>query len=276
MARPFAEQAGLARSLSDDVLRGLRTAAREALLPHYRNLAADDIGDKGHEELVTVADRKSEVLLSDLLTALLPEAVIVGEEAADADPSLLSRLGAPLCWIIDPLDGTANFARGYGPFGIMVALASEGRPIGGWIFEPLSERASWAVLGHGAHGHRLHHSVPERSKTQIAVSELLKKQEGLFKSVESRLSGNFDLVEMPRCAAYQYPAMIRREVPASMFYRTLPWDHAAGALLVAESGGKVARLDGSSYLVTDERTGLLAAVSPGLWDRIMSALNGTA
>lgn len=276
MAKPFAEQAGLAQSLSADVLRGLRTAAEEALLPYYRRLSDDDISDKGQEEPVTIADRKSEVLLSDLLTALLPEAVIVGEEAADADPSLLSRLGAPLCWIIDPLDGTANFARGHGPFGIMVALASEGRPIGGWILEPLSERVSWAVLGHGAHGHCPQHPSSGRGKTQIAVSDLLKKQESLFRTVESRLSGSFDLVEMPRCAAYQYPAMSRQEVAASIFHRTLPWDHAAGALLLAESGGKVARFDGSPYLVTDERTGLLAAGSPALHDRIILALNGAA
>ena len=111
-------------------------AADRAILPRFGKLLEGDKHEKALDELVTIADRDSEQILAEGLRRLIPNASIVGEEAADADPSILDALGDELCWIIDPLDGTANFAEGRGPFGILVALASEGSPIGGWIFDP--------------------------------------------------------------------------------------------------------------------------------------------
>ena len=114
-------------------LTGLKppTAAEKVV-----ELWREQIEAKAADDAVTVADHAAEAILSDLLGKLLPEAAIVGEEAAHADPAVLDRLGDALCWIIDPLDGTNNFAAGKPPFGILLALAERGETIAGWIYDP--------------------------------------------------------------------------------------------------------------------------------------------
>jgi fructose-1,6-bisphosphatase/inositol monophosphatase family enzyme len=84
--------------------------------------------------------------------------------------------------------------------------------------------------------------------------------------IRQRADGHFQVVDIPRCAAEQYPRLVLGQNDISIFVRTLPWDHAAGTLFVNEAGGRCARLDGSPYLVGDDRKGLLGASSPRLWD----------
>ena len=74
------------------------------------------------------------------------------------------------------------------------------------------------------------------------------------------------MVDIPRCAAEQYPRLALGVNDLSVFERTLAWDHAAGVLFLNEAGGKAAREDGSPYRVDDHRRGLIAAASPALWD----------
>lgn len=244
-------------------------AAERAILPRYRALKAADVREKAADELVTVADRESEAILSDGLSRILAEAAIVGEEAVDADRSLLDDLGNALCWIIDPLDGTGNYVSGDGPFGILVALAERGTPVGGWILDPLSGRFVAALKGEGTFldGRRVHAQGSGSSIPIAAISPLLAKnreRETLLRAVQS----DFELVEIPRCAAEQYPAMILGRSDVALFERTLPWDHAAGVLCLTESGGIASRLDGTPYRVDDGRVGLVAASTAEMWARV--------
>jgi len=81
------------------------------------------------------------------------------------------------------------------------------------------------------------------------------------------IAPHYRLVDIPRCAAEQYPRLVLGDNDVSVFERTLPWDHAAGVLFLNEAGGKAARPDGSAYRVDDyDRPGLLGAASPRLWD----------
>src|SRR3546814_18994566 len=77
--------------------------------------------------------------------------------------------------------------------------------------------------------------------------------------VRRRSDAIFRLVDIPRCAAEQYPRLVLGQNDVSVFARTLPWDHAAGTLFVNEAGGRCQRLDGSPYMVGDLRRGLLGA-----------------
>ncbi len=81
---------------------------------------------------------------------IIPEAGIVGEEAVSADPSLLDDLGNGLKWLIDPIDGTGNFASGKPPFGLMIALIDNGIVQASWMLDPLTDRLCCAALGGGA------------------------------------------------------------------------------------------------------------------------------
>ena len=132
----------------------MREAAERAILPRYRTLAAHEIVTKSAydamTDVVTIADHEAEAILGEGLARLLPEASIVGEEAVEADPAVLERLGDALCWIVDPLDGTNNFAAGKPPFGILIALAEYGETIAGWIYDVLTGRFCHATRDGGA------------------------------------------------------------------------------------------------------------------------------
>ena len=262
-------------ALADAVEALMRRAAREAILPRYQHLAAGEIIEKATDDLVTVADREAEALLAEGLAALLPEAVIVGEEAVHADPAVAARLGDPLCWIIDPLDGTNNFARGQPPFGVLVALAAHGEAVAGFILDPLTGRFCHALRGGGAFidGARVTARTTGEAPPVAAIS-LLFADPVRRAALQQRIAPHYRLADIPRCAAEQYPRLVLGVNDLSVFERTLAWDHAAGALFLNEAGGKVARKDGSAYRVDDDRRGMIAAATPALWEELAERMAG--
>jgi fructose-1,6-bisphosphatase/inositol monophosphatase family enzyme len=83
------------------------------------------------------------------------------------------------------------------------------------------------------------------------------------------------VVDIPRCAAEQYPRIVLGINDVSIFERTLAWDHAAGVLFVNEAGGRAARPDGSAYRVDNHlQPGLIAAASPALFEQMAGHLAG--
>lgn len=262
-------------SLKEPVADLIRTVAAEVILPRFQNLAAHEVIEKAANDLVTIADRESEARLSEGLARLLPEASIVGEEASAADPSLLAALSDRLCWIIDPIDGTGNFAAGRATFGVMVALTERGETIAGWIYDPLSERLCHSERGKGAtiNGERIEARTSGAAVPVAGISTLfLDAQERA--EMEARASGKLDLVGIPRCAAEQYPRIVLGQNDLALFKRTLAWDHAAGVLFLNEAGGMACRYDGSPYLAASNEDGMLAAASPAMWDKAARILFG--
>ena len=258
----------------------MREASERAILPRYQALAAHEVTDKAADDVVTVADHEAEAILTERLAALLPEAAIVGEEAAHDDPSVLDHLSRPLTWIVDPLDGTNNFAAGKPPFGVLVALAQDGETVGGWILDSLTGRFCHAVHGGGAFidGER----VTARTSGQeppIAAISLIFMDPTKREAIRTHIAPCYSLVDIPRCAAEQYPRLVLGQNDVSIFERTCAWDHAAGVLFLNEAGGKVMRPDGSAYRVDGgDYQGLLGASSPSLWDDLayrMAQLEGT-
>lgn len=246
----------------------MREASERAILPHYQSLAASEIDNKAVDDVVTIADREAEALLTQRLSALLPEAAVVGEEAVFEDASVMERLKDGLCWIVDPVDGTNNFAAGKPPFGVIVALADRGEILGGWILDCLSGRFCHAGLGTGAwiDGERITARTTGESPPVAAISTIF-LDEGARGKVLTHIAPHYRLVDIPRCAAEQYPRLLLGTNDISVFNRTLPWDHAAGVLLLNEAGGKAARPDGSAYRADEyERRDLIGASSPALWD----------
>jgi len=252
----------------------MRYAAERSMLPRFRQLAAHEVEMKGADDPVTIVDREVEAFLTEALTRLAPGVAVVGEEAVHADKAVLDHLTGQ-CWIIDPLDGTANFAEGKEPFGIIIALADAGRAVAGWIYDPNKDRFCHARAGEGAfvNGERITARTTGREPQVTAVSRLfLSPEESAM--VDAKLAPHYTLVDIPRCAAEQYPRLALGENDISTFQRTLAWDHAAGVLWLNEAGGKAARLDGSDYRVDEtDKSGLVGASSPAIWDEFARRLN---
>lgn len=254
--------------LTSAVLQIMQDAAVRAILPRYQSLAAHEIDAKAADDVVTIADKEAELILAEGLARLLPEAAIVGEEAAHADPALLERLGDALCWIIDPVDGTNNFADGKAPFGVMVALVEAGETIAGWIYDPLSGRLCHAHRGTGAFvGEERIAARATGATPPIAAISLMFMDPARRAAMKARIAPHYALVDIPRCAAEQYPRLVLGINDISIFERTLAWDHAAGVLFVNEAGGKAARPDGRAYRVDEAHLpGLIGAASEVLWE----------
>jgi fructose-1,6-bisphosphatase/inositol monophosphatase family enzyme len=251
----------------------LRRVSESAILAHYQSLASGQIVAKAPGDVVTVADHAAEAMLTEALARIEPGIAIVGEEAAHADAAVQDALAGE-CWIVDPLDGTRNFAAGKPPFGIILARASGGMCRSGWIYDCLSGRLCTAHQGLGAFVDGEHvRATPSGHTPPVAAISLIYMQPERRAAIKTHIAPHYSLVDIPYCAAEQYPRLALGENDVSIFERTLAWDHAAGVLWLNEAGGKAARPDGSLYRVDEwARPGLIGAASPALWDELAGRL----
>lgn len=247
------------------------------IAPRYHNLSAGDIIGKptatDPEDLVTSADRAAEAELSLRLRALLPGSCVVGEEAVAEDPRVLDalRASAPV-WLVDPLDGTKNFARGQGAFGTMVALIMHGQTVLSAIYLIAEQDLYVAELGAGTfrNGVRLR---PTPSNGEHLKGTLYTKF--MDPSVLDSLNlapEDCELHPSPMCAAFEYARLARGELDFALFYRLLPWDHAPGALILREAGGVARHFDAREYGPLDADSLLLLSPSEASWQAMRTRL----
>ncbi|MFN4088473.1 MAG: inositol monophosphatase family protein [Alphaproteobacteria bacterium] len=246
----------------------LREVGEAVVLPRFRRLAAGDIEEKGPGDLVTVADRDAERLLTARLPDLRAGSRVVGEEACAARPALLDTVGDGRVWIVDPVDGTANFAAGREPFAMMVALLESGETVAAWIWEPATGRLCVAETGAGAEidGRRVLTDPSPPAAQDLRGSVLTRYMPPeVGGPIERRLGGLAALTPAFYCAGAEYPAVLAGDRHFALFWRTLPWDHAPGTLILTEAGGRAARWDGTPYRPADPGRGLLVARNPAVW-----------
>jgi fructose-1,6-bisphosphatase/inositol monophosphatase family enzyme len=260
----------------DEVGALVREAADVAIRPRFQRLADADVRFKSPGDLVTVADRESEKLLTAGLTALLPGSTVIGEEAVADDPGLLGEVaGAGDAWLVDPLDGTKNFAAGHGPFAVMVALLRGGEPVASWILDVPRDSLAVAEAGSGAFidGERLHTRTGAPAADAIRGAVTMTYLPADLRAYVTERGDLLGAVLPPlHCAGEEYPAIVAGRQDFVLFWRTLPWDHAPGALLVREAGGVARRFDGTEYALGDRRTGLLVAANEDIWRTVRESL----
>ena len=254
----------------------LRQAAHDAVLPVFGMRQARP-EEKSPDEWVTTADRAAEAFLAPRLAALVPDSVVVGEEAASSNPDVLNHLfTGGYVWLLDPLDGTANFAAGVPPFSVMAALLHRGQAIASWMLDPLTGRVAAAERGAGAwlDGERVRVDPSDADLSALRGAVLRRFLPlVLLSNVEPVARQFWDLTAESRCAGHDYPAVAEGKLDFALYWRTLPWDHIPGALFVSEAGGAVARLDGTTYTAaTHARPGLLVARNLAIWTQVRDAL----
>ncbi|MGW5876983.1 inositol monophosphatase family protein [Nocardiopsis terrae] len=259
----------------DAVTGILREAADTAVLPRFRALAEHEVSEKSPGEIVTIADSEAEEQISLRLRELL-DVPVVGEEAASADPGLLRALRRePAAWLVDPVDGTRNFARGSTAFAVMAALVREGRAVASWILHPIEGRVYVAELGSGAwrDGTRLHREPAPAEPAELRGAVLSRFLSPTARErVVSATPAFAEVGSGAHCAGVDYPQLVEGELDFVLFHRTLPWDHAPGSLLLTEAGGVALRPEGDPYRPDDERVGLLNAADGTTWRTVRSLL----
>lgn len=261
----------------DNIIEAARLAGRQEIMPHFRKLTKDKIEVKSRsDDLVTTADRRSEHLIGIAIKSIMPGAIIVAEEEVETRPELLSLVDtSDLTVVIDPIDGTWNYANGLATFGTIIAVIKNGETIFGLLYDPVLDDWIAAEKGSGA----WYVSSEQRYKVTTAAPPTMLSgyiPVNLLPSVTKNkmfnVFSNFDRIAALFCSCHEYRMLAQGSVSFCVGAWLKPWDHAAGALIVEEAGGVARLLDGSTYRPGRYEGVLLTAVNEDVFQRVSSIL----
>ncbi len=256
-------------------------ASEKCILPRFRALDEEQVDTKAHEsDLVTIADTDCEEYLTNHLEATFPGCFVLGEEAVAADKTLLDKLPeAELAFILDPIDGTWNFANDHPVFGTIIAVVEKGIPTFGMHYDPISRQATFALKGEGAwssyNGHLKRISVaqakPVNKMTGFLPYYIFRYRHGeeVARKVCDTMM-DFDRTMSLRCSAHEYRMLAEGSVDFSLTSNVQPWDHVAGMLIHSEAGGYNGLLDGRAYDTSIKEGHLLMANDKATWDMLQA------
>lgn len=245
----------LSENIKSGLIDAVRFAAKTEIMPRFRNLPEGAIETKAHaDDLVTIADRRAEKVIGERAADLLPEALILGEEAVAADPALLANFAsAETSVIIDPVDGTSNFATGLATFGVLLAVRQGGKTVFGLLYDPVMD--DWIVAEPGLGAHFVN-AKGEKRQLMLASEKPLSQLTGyvpLYLFPEDKRHGivsgypDFKRITTLRCSCHEYRMMALGHTDFTLNAMAKPWDHAAGALMLKECGGATCTADGAPY-----------------------------
>jgi len=189
---------------------------------------------------------------------------VVGEEAVEKEPGLVDLIGRPgeACWIVDPLDGTANFAAGKDRFAMIICLVQDRSAVAGWILDVPRGRMGVAHKGQGVavDGAPVRGRPPDRPLIGFVGPKARKEFD---RQLSPAARGQLGHMSASSCAGLEYLDILSGGVDFSLYRTTKPWDHAAGTLMLAEAGGNSVRFDGEPYAPAQPiNAGLIAAAHP--------------
>ena len=278
----------LDQTTQDTLINILRRTGQEIVMPHFRQLDAEQIQQKtSRSDLVTIADQASEDFISQEIRRCFPDWAIVGEEAVAADPSVTEQIAsAETCVIIDPIDGTWNFAHGLSDFGIILAVVVQGVTRFGVLYDPVNDDWIYANLGGGAYyqatdqDERGTYFAPKKTaiKLQISAGMPLEQQAGIMsihsyqgerkKDYAVKATRFARINNLPSCPAYRQMALGHFQF--TLTYKMMPWDHAAGVLIFTEAGGVCRLFSGEEYRPSMLDGEMLAAQSEADWQALVA------
>lgn len=215
----------------------LRAYFQTGLAVHHKGTPID---------LVTQADTESEALILDVLRRTFPGYHILAEEGGE------NHVLSDLTWLVDPLDGTTNFAHGYPQFSISIALQHKQDMVLGLVYDVMRDELYTALRGKGAFANE--HSIHVSNTTDLAHSLLVTgfpydRQTSPHNNLEPfgallmRAQGVLRLGS----AALDLCAVAAGRLDGYWELKLRPWDMAAGALIVQEAGGQVSGWDGQAF-----------------------------
>lgn len=256
----------------------IRDVAAERIIPRFQKLQAHEINAKsGPSDLVTVADIEAEHDLTRIFKDLLPGSEVVGEEAVSrGDINLVSlRHETQAVWVVDPVDGTNNFAAGRPVFGTMVALVQGGQTRGAWIYDIPGNRMGTAEQGGGCYVDGVKCSPPESHDDLSSLRGYISTKfvpPHLRAEIKEKIDPFTGFQEGLMCCAHEYMALVTGEKEFSFYSRIKPWDHLAGVLMHEECGGYARKWNGDVYAPGDEKGGLISTPDQKIWSDLKSLL----
>ncbi len=242
---------------SESFLPATSAIAREAgalLMRHFQQ--GLKIEYKGDADLVTAADRASEVLIRERLSQQFPSHDVLGEEQG------LNDRGSEYRWYVDPLDGTTNFAHGYPVFCVSMALerrtADSANRIAAVVYDPTRDELFTAEQGRGAHlnGESIHVSPTAQLKESLVATGFPSHKRHKNPNIHfyHQITLHTHGVRRAGSAALDLCNVACGRFDGFWEFNLNPWDTAAGTLIVEEAGGQVSRFDGSPFQLDSRET----------------------
>ena len=237
------------------------SAAKEAgmILERFFRDGAE-VRSKGISDLVTDADISAERQIAGMIRQVYPDHAILGEEENSGS------IDAEHLWVVDPLDGTTNFAHQIPHFAVSIAYMYRGQAQAGVVWNPLRGDLYTARRGEGA----WHNEKPIRVGSQTQMSEVLvgtgfyydrgAMMEATLAAIGDCFRQNIHGIRRFGTASLDLAHVATGLYGAYFEYQLSPWDYAAGQLLVEEAGGKVTTCNGSSMPL--QKTSILATNGP--------------
>jgi fructose-1,6-bisphosphatase/inositol monophosphatase family enzyme len=257
----------------------LREAGKREIMPRFRRLAEGDIRRKtSATDLVTEADEAAERMIGAALSRAFPGCLMVGEEGVSADPALLEAMSdAELAIVVDPIDGTLNYASGVPLFCTMAAVIIGGQTAGAVIHDPITGSSHMALAGEGAW---CEEADGRRFPLRVADGKALREMSGMVswryfpEPLRSAISSHYPLVSdvaSMRCCGHEYRLAASGACDFLIYGQLTPWDHAPGLLIHREAGGYSAQLDGLPHEPATRRLGVIAAPDRASWEALREA-----
>lgn len=242
-----------------EYLRDLLPRAGQILRRYFR---AENLEKrkKGIHDFVTAADLAVDKFLTEELSSAYPHIPLLTEETADYS-KLSEYKNKQLLWVIDPLDGTANFSRGDSNHSISVALVSNGIPIVGVIFQPTYGRLFWAIQNDTRafwNGRTIHVSTIEQiSKATVCTdwSHILETRNETTTFLQN-IYGHVRQIKILGSAATDITLLARGGVDIYYHVKLFPWDVAAAALIAKNAGATITDTKGEPWNIFSD--GILA------------------
>jgi len=206
------------------------------------------IAYKGRGNLVTDADHAAEACILDLLAREYPQHNLLTEESSP------SERGSEYTWVVDPLDGTSNYAVGFPAFAVSIALTQAGKPVVGAIFDPLRDELWLAQRGGGAtlNGQTL--SVSGKTDLSLAMVgfDMGYQADSRVRALQVALAmvGEVQSYRLIGSAVLGLAYVAAGRLDLYCHYWLYPWDLAAGTLVAEEAGAEVADWQGQPLALT--------------------------
>ncbi|WP_320201528.1 inositol monophosphatase family protein [Agrobacterium sp. rho-13.3] len=266
----------------DFLIATVTDAGVNEIMPRFRNLSASAISEKTSViDLVTEADILAEKHITAAILERFPKAHIVGEETYDSDHSVIPALvDAELAFVIDPIDGTFNYASGFPAFGTLLAVTIKGETVAGIIHDPVMGDTIVSVKGAGA---TLKRKQGTEAKVQVAEAVDLSQMVGLYSWGATHpdrrpvIAANMTKAKMAlslNCSAHEYWLVSSGKLHFIGHEKLMPWDHLAGVLTHQEAGGYTAKFDGTPYRPGDLTGGILSAPDKESWKMLRREIVG--
>ena len=263
--------------MSTDLSKASRAAEQAAYAAgtHLRasrsRLAEVVITHQAPGDVVSAIDHEALTLIREVVMRAFPEHGFIGEDSG-AEAGVLLTDPRPY-WVVDPLDGTANYLRGYPQFAVSIALVEAGEPLIGVIYDPIRNEFFGAIRGRGAvlNGQSIRCAPPHTAIEALAATVFPKPTSPRmprYMTEFGRVLRGFGGVRRSGSMALELAYLAAGRIDAFWSHDMGPWDTAAGIVLLRESGALVQARDGRPLLAS----GSLLGCTPPLYEAFLSLL----